>query len=128
MKKLSTRTTPLPTAPAELTRALMDAFAGRETIGVRELAELIPMSRETIAKHITAGNLLGRLDGRAEFKHRRVFTVSDVVRFLQLTTATTIPVLRHRIALPGDQARLSSCGERSADRMREPAMSDEFAK
>ncbi|UPJ27083.1 hypothetical protein [Bradyrhizobium sp. CW1] len=75
---------PLPTSPDELTGALEAAFAGRVTIGVPELAALIPMHRETIAGHIAAGNLTGRLKGLGRIKRHRVFTIADVARFMHL--------------------------------------------
>ncbi|MGY4411957.1 hypothetical protein ACVWW4_003693 [Bradyrhizobium sp. LB7.1] len=77
---------PLPTGPAELSTALEAAFAGRATIGVPELAALIPMHRETIARHIAAGNLVGRLKGLGRTRRHRVFTIGDVARFMQLIT------------------------------------------
>lgn len=75
---------PLPTAAAELAHALEAAFAGRVTIGVPELAALIPMHRETIARHIAAGNLVGRLKGLGRTRRHRVFTIADVARFMHL--------------------------------------------
>ncbi|MBR0803593.1 hypothetical protein JQ636_08600 [Bradyrhizobium japonicum] len=75
---------PLLTAPAELTLALENAFAGRVTIGIPELAALIPMHRETIARHIAAGNLVGRLKGLGRTRCHRVFTIADVTRFMQM--------------------------------------------
>ncbi len=84
MKTPIPHATALPTVPAELARALEVAFVGRNAIGVRELAELLPMHRETIARHIKEGNLVGRIDGIGESKRRRTFTVSDVAKFLLL--------------------------------------------
>lgn len=72
-----------PDDPAELGQALEVAFAGRVTIGVPELAALVPMHRETIARHVAAGNLVGRLKGLGRTRHHRVFTIADVRRFLQ---------------------------------------------
>jgi len=76
---------------SELSRALEDAFAGRATIGVPELAALIPMHRETIARHIAAGNLVGRLKGLGRTRRHRVFTIADVKRFMQLITEPRTP-------------------------------------
>lgn len=74
---------PMPTAPGEPASALEAAFAGRATIGVPELSALIPMHRETIARHIAAGNLTGRLKGLGRTRRRRVFTIQDVVQFMR---------------------------------------------
>ncbi|MCK1455028.1 hypothetical protein IVB36_30210 [Bradyrhizobium sp. 35] len=76
----------IPSDPADLSRALEAAFAGRATIGVPELAALVPMHRETIARHIAAGNLVGRLKGLGRTRRHRVFTIGDVKRFMQLIT------------------------------------------
>ncbi|MHC2289166.1 hypothetical protein [Bradyrhizobium barranii] len=67
----------------ELYQALEAAFNGRVTIGVPELAALIPMHRETIARHIAAGNLVGRLKGLGRKRRRRVFTITNVERFMR---------------------------------------------
>ncbi|MGY8706997.1 hypothetical protein RAD16_14765 [Bradyrhizobium sp. 18BD] len=75
----------LATSPAELT-ALEVAFAGRVTIGVPELAALLPMHRETIARHIAAGNLVGRLKGLGRTRRHHVFTIDDVSRFMRRIT------------------------------------------
>ncbi|WLA58519.1 hypothetical protein [Bradyrhizobium diazoefficiens] len=80
---------PLPTDRTELGQALEDAFAGRVTIGVPELATLIPMHRETIARHIAAGNLVGRLKGLGRTRRHRFFTIADVMRFLRLMADET---------------------------------------
>lgn len=71
----------LPTDSAELSQALEVAFAGRVAIGIPELAALISMHRETIAKHVAAGNLVGRLKGFGRIRRHRVFTIADVARF-----------------------------------------------
>jgi hypothetical protein len=76
----------LPSDPRELREALEAAFGGRATIGVPELAALIPLHRETIARHVAAGNLVGRLKGLGRARRHRVFTIADVTRFLQLLT------------------------------------------
>ncbi|TQF31713.1 hypothetical protein UNPA324_20350 [Bradyrhizobium sp. UNPA324] len=77
---------PLPSDPAEFSQALEAAFAGRATIGVPELAALLPMHRETIARHVAVGNLVGRLKGLGRTRRHRVFTIADVRRFLQKIT------------------------------------------
>jgi hypothetical protein len=79
-----TTTIPPATLFAEVARTLEAAFAGRATIGVRELAELIRMDRATIIKHIKAGDLVGRIEAAGENRRRRAFTIADVARFLRL--------------------------------------------
>lgn len=78
--------TPVPTDTGELVHTLDAAFAGRTTIGVPELAALIPMHRETIARHTAAGSLVGRLKGLGRTRRHRVFTIDDAIRFLQSIT------------------------------------------
>lgn len=70
--------------PSGLSQVLESAFDGRATISLPELAALIPMHRETIARHVAAGNLVGRLKGIGRTRRHRVFTIGDVVRFMQL--------------------------------------------
>lgn len=67
--------TPLPTA-------LATHFAVQATIGVPRLAELLPMDRETIKRHIDAERLVGRLKGFGRIKRQFVFTETDIARFL----------------------------------------------
>lgn len=73
-----------PTATADIASALQAAFTGRLTIDLPELSELIPMHRHTIARHIKAGHLTGRIKGLGRTKRHRVFTIVDVASFLQL--------------------------------------------
>ncbi|MDA9425669.1 MULTISPECIES: hypothetical protein [Bradyrhizobium] len=115
-KMMSLNRAPLPVDAAELSQALEAAFAGRATIGVPELAALIPMHRETIARHIAAGNLVGRLKGLGRTRRHRVFTMSDVMRFIQTITegppAPTFPPSVGFRALSGPPMRMTIPKER----------------
>lgn len=66
-----------------LPSALEAHFATFVVIDVPQLAALFPMDRKTIKRHIDAGRLPSRIKGGGRKKPHRVFTRSDIERFLE---------------------------------------------
>ncbi|MEH2705195.1 DNA-binding protein [Bradyrhizobium elkanii] len=78
---------------AALPQALDAHFSAFATIGVPQLARLLPMDRTTIARHIADETLPSRIKGKGRKKPRRVFTRSDVEAFLEALEETPPPCL-----------------------------------
>jgi len=72
-----------------LPSALAAHFSTKAMIGVPDLARLLPMDRETIKAHIDAERLVGRFKGFGRIKRQRVFTETDVARFLEVLAGDT---------------------------------------
>ncbi len=58
------------------------AFSVHAMLGTQQVARLLEMDVKTLRKHIGAGELVGRLKGLGRKRRHRVFTLSDVTRFL----------------------------------------------
>ncbi len=93
-----TRSVPAPgPATAPLPEALAAHFARQATIGMPQLARLLPMDDETLRRHIADGRLACRFKGFGRVRRRRVFTQSDILQFLQaLEDAAPCPSIATR--------------------------------
>lgn len=82
-----------------LPSALEAHFAMFVVIDVPQLAALFPMDRKTIKRHVDAGRLPSRFKGGGRKRPHRVFTRSDIEKFLE-------PVEPHRDPSPPMNMRI----------------------
>jgi len=64
-------------------QAVRDAFAGRTYLSTPEVARVLEMNVVTLRQHADAGDIMWRQKGLGATRPRRVFTLTDVVGFLQ---------------------------------------------
>jgi hypothetical protein len=66
----------------EIPERIRNAFAGRTSLNMGELADALELNIKTIQKHMDAGNLAYLVSGIGTVRPRRKSTLSQVIAFL----------------------------------------------
>lgn len=91
---------------SSLPTALARHFSAKATMSMSELAEILPMDRGTLKRHIEEGRLIGRHKGFGRVKPHRVFTEQDVVDFLRALEDVSIPIAASSVDRLSAQTRM----------------------
>jgi hypothetical protein len=67
----------------DLPETVRTAFAERTLLGAPEVARLLEIDPKTLRRHIANGDISFRVKGFGRVKPRRVFTITDIAKFLQ---------------------------------------------